>query len=254
MILVEPKDSQKVYSDQDLALVRELPIPKHVAIIMDGNRRWAKKQKVPLMAGHWKGAETLSSIVRAAGELGIEVLTVYAFSTENWKRPPIEVSALMRLFKTHLIKQRDVMIEEGVRLNVIGDTSRFPREVRKTLEETIGATSSGKKMDLVIALNYGGRDEIKRAIHQIIEDCMSEKLEAGTLSEEVISSYLDTGKWDDPELLIRTSGEVRLSNFLLWQISYSEIVLTDVLWPEFTKQDLLKAIHEYQRRELRIGK
>lgn len=248
------KEDQKFYSDEERNLINKLTFPKHIAIIMDGNRRWAKKQRLPLMAGHWKGAEALSSIVRAAGELGVEVLTVFAFSTENWKRPPIEVSALMRLFKAHLIKQRDLMIEGGVRLNVIGDVSRFPKDVRKTLDATIRATASGDKMDLVIALNYGGRDEITRATRRIVDDCMSRKLSKKAVTEELIASYLDTGKWKDPDLLIRPSGESRISNFLLWQISYAEIVLTDVLWPDFSEKDLLAAIGEYQKRELRIGK
>ena len=248
------REDQKIYSDKQKNSLSKLGFPKHIAIIMDGNRRWAKKQKLPSMAGHWKGAETLSSIVRASGELGVEVLTVFAFSTENWNRPPIEVKSLMRLFKAHLIKQRDVMIEGGVRLNVIGDISRFPKDVRKILDETLRATASGAKMDLVIALNYGGRDEITRATRRIVEDCMSRKLSKKAVTEELIASYLDTGKWKDPDLLIRPSGESRVSNFLLWQISYAEIILTDVLWPDFSEEDLLAAISEYQKRELRIGR
>lgn len=245
---------EETYSDAELARINPLCLPKHVAIIMDGNRRWAKREKLPPMAGHWKGAETLSAIVRAAGELGIEVLTVYAFSTENWKRPPVEVKSLMRLFKTHLLRQRDVMIGAGVRLNVIGDLAKFPADVRQTLDETIAATAKGKKMDLVIALNYGGRDEIKRAVRKIVDDCIGRKLSKKAISEKTIASYLDTGRWKDPDLLIRPSGEARVSNFLLWQISYSEIVLTDVFWPDFSHLDLLEAVCEYQSRELRIGK
>lgn len=244
------KEEQKIHSDAD----RLLPVPKHIAIIMDGNRRWATQQGLPPMAGHWKGAETLSKIVRAAGELGVEVLTVFAFSTENWKRPPLEVSALMRLFKAHLIKQLDVMLEGGVRLNIIGDISRFPHDVRKTLDETIAKTASGEKMDLVIALNYGGRDEIKRAVEQIVGDCLEGKVSKENLSEELIASYLYTGRRRDPDLLIRPGGEFRISNFLLWQISYTEIVVTDVLWPDFSQRDLLNAIHNYQQREFRIGR
>ena len=248
------KTDHKIYSDEERLGIQRCRVPRHIAIMMDGNRRWARKQGLPLMAGHWQGAETLLNIVRAAGELGVEVLTVYAFSTENWKRPPVEVNALMRLFKAHLIKQREAMIEGGVRLNVIGDISKFPSDVRRTLEETIRKTSSGTKMDLVIALNYGARDEIKRAVVRIVEDCMSNKLDKNDLSEATISSYLDTRKWQDPDLLIRPSGESRISNFLLWQISYSEIVLTDVLWPDFSEVDLLNAIRNFQKREMRIGR
>jgi undecaprenyl diphosphate synthase len=206
------------------------------------------------MAGYWKGAETLLNIVRAAVKLGVKVLTVYAFSTENWKRPPLEVNALMRLFKAHLVKHREAMIEGGVRLNIIGNVSKFPADVRKALKETICKTSSGTKMDLVVALNYGARDEIKRAVVRIVEDCINNKLDKNDLSESTISSYLDTWKWQDPDLLIRSSGESRISNFLLWQISYSEIVLTDVLWPDFSEGDLLNAIRSFQKREMRIGR
>ncbi|MBS0628841.1 MAG: di-trans,poly-cis-decaprenylcistransferase [Verrucomicrobia bacterium] len=221
---------------------------------MDGNRRWAKNQGLPVTAGHWRGAERLIAIVRAAKDLGIKVLTVYAFSTENWVRPPVEVRALMGVFKTYLKRQRNLMINEGVRLNTIGDISRLPKDVLKVLEETVEATKQGTKLDLVIALNYGGRDELKRAFKTIIDDCLAKKISHEALSEELISSYLDTARWKDPDLLIRTSGESRLSNFLLWQISYAEVVVTDVLWPDFSEKDLTEAIREYQKREQRLGK
>ncbi len=228
--------------------------PEHVAIIMDGNRRWAKNLGLPMSAGHWRGAERLIQIVRAAKELGIKILTVYAFSTENWGRSAVEVKALMRLFKTYLKLQQSVMIEEGVRLNTIGDISKFPKDVLKVLEETIAATKDGTKLDLVIALNYGARDELKRAFSAILDDCLAKKISKEELSEELISSYLDTAKWKDPDLLIRTSGERRLSNFLLWQISYAEVYVTDVLWPDFSEKDLLEAVLKYQEREQRLGK
>jgi len=228
--------------------------PEHVAIIMDGNRRWAKKRGLPASAGHLRGAETLTEIVRAASNFGIKVLTVYAFSTENWKRSVVEVKALMHLFKTYLIRERNSMIEEGVRLNMIGDMSRVPKDVLEVFEETIEATKGGTKMDLVVAINYGSRDELKRAIGTMIEDCLAKKISKEELSEDLISSYLDTAKWKDPDLLIRTSGESRISNFLLWQISYAEVMVTDVLWPDFTEKDLLAAIHEYRKREQRQGK
>lgn len=235
---------------KELPKVNAMSAPEHVAIIMDGNRRWAKNQGLPVSAGHFRGAERLTQIVQAASAFGIKVLTVYAFSTENWKRPSVEVKALMQLFKSYLKRQRSSMIKEGVRLNTIGDVSKFPKDVLQVLEETIEATKEGAKLDLIIALNYGARDELKRAIGAMIDDKISKE----ELSEDLISSYLDTAKWKDPDLLIRTSGESRVSNFLLWQISYSEVFVTDVLWPDFGEKDLLAAIQEYQKRELRLGK
>lgn len=228
-------------------------IPHHVAIIMDGNRRWAKQRGLPVMAGHWKGAEALTHIIPIASALGIKVLTVYAFSTENWGRSEDEVEALMDLFKIYLLRQKSQMIQEGVRLATIGDLSRLPLSVLETVEECKAATAGGTKIDLVLALNYGGRDDIRRATLAILEDCQKGKLTKEALSEEVFSTYLDTAEWGDPELLIRTSGEQRLSNFLLWQISYSEVYITDVLWPEFREQDLVRALKEYQQRERRLG-
>jgi len=252
-ILMNEKPTLKLNVQKD-AKLNPLRIPEHVAIVMDGNRRWAKRQGLPPMAGHWKGADVLTEIVRAASELNIQVLTVYAFSTENWKRTSMEIKTLMRLFKTYLARQRKSMVEEGVRLNVIGDLSRFPKDVLHVLEETIDATQDGKKLDLVLALNYGGRDELRRAVKKIVDDCLSHKLAKEEITEEVIASYLDTAQWKDPDLLIRTSGENRISNFLLWQISYTEVLITDVLWPDFSKQDLLRAVLEYQKREMRVGK
>jgi undecaprenyl diphosphate synthase len=191
--------------------------------------------------------------VRAASRLGVKVLTVFAFSTENWKRSSSEVEALMKLLSNYLVKQRTFMIREGVRLNAIGDISQLPESVRKALEETRLLTSQGDKIDLVIALNYGARDEMRRAMHKIVSDCLSKKISIEDLSEDLISSYLDTSKWKDPDLLIRTSGEKRVSNFLLWQISYSEVYISDVLWPDFDEKELLRAILEYQKREHRLG-
>jgi len=252
--LIEEKVTEKTYSARGIIHLNKERIPEHVAIIMDGNRRWAKKRGLLPMAGHRKGAETLTQITRVAGDLGVKTLTVYAFSTENWKRAPFEVHALMKLFKTYLIKQCPVMIDEGVRLNVIGDVSKFPKDVRDTLEKTLVATEKGRRFDLVLALNYGGRDEIKRAICSIVEDYAREKISKEEISEKLIGQYLDTAKWRDPDLLIRTSGESRISNFLLWQISYSEVVVTDVLWPDFSEKELLNALLEYQKRELRLGR
>ncbi len=228
-------------------------IPRHVAIMMDGNRRWAKRQNLPPIAGHWKGAETISSLVTDAAEIGVRVLTVYSFSTENWNRSPDEIEGLMNLLKVYLQKEKPRMIKEGVRLNTIGDTSRFPKDVKEILEETKRETSTGKKIDLVLALNYGARDEIRRATLSIVDDVLNGKLEKSAISEESISRYLDTANWKDPELVIRTSGETRLSNFLLWQLSYAEIYITATLWPDFSKHDFLEALIDYQNRQRRHG-
>lgn len=244
----------KIYSSEEISLLDPLLIPKHVAILMDGNRRWAKRKGFPSMVGHWKGGETLTKIVRAAEEIGIKTLTVFAFSTENWSRSPVEINSLMRILKSYLQRKKNPMIEEGVRLNVIGDISKLPENVQKSLSETISATKNGERIDLVLALNYGGRNDIYRAMKAIIEDCDTGKIDKKDLSEQLISKYIDTAPWGDPDLLIRTSGENRLSNFLLWQISYSEVHVVDVLWPDYSEKDFFRAILDYQKRERRWGK
>lgn len=231
----------------------QVHIPKRVAIIMDGNRRWAEKNGVPVMVGHWKGAEALTRIVESASNLGVKVLTVYAFSTENWRRSPEEVAFLMHLFKMYLSGQKERMAREGVRLDTIGDLSKFPLDLKQVLDEAKKETAYGKKIDLVLAMNYGARDDIRRAAVCLIEECLSGRLKKEEISEAVFAKYLDTAKWGDPELLIRTSGEQRLSNFLLWQISYAEVYITDVLWPDFDESELVKALTEFQRRGRRIG-
>jgi undecaprenyl diphosphate synthase len=228
-------------------------VPRHVAIIMDGNRRWAKKKFLPIGEGHRKGAETLSKIVKVASKLGVKILTVFAFSTENWNRPHYEVTILLDLLKLYLMKEQKNMIENGIKLESIGDLTPFPEDVRKVLAETKEATSKGSKIQLVLALNYGGRDDLKRAMIGIAEDIKSSKLEKSDLTEELISSRLDTAPFGDPDLFIRSSGEKRVSNFLLWQISYSELFLTDVLWPDFGEKDFYQAVSEYQKRDRRLG-
>ncbi len=242
-----------VYPEEDLSLIDPANVPHHVAIVMDGNRRWAKQQGLPSVMGHWKGADTLTHIVRAAEEIGIKVLTVYSFSTENWSRPQEEIDALMHLFRVYLVEQREPMRLEGVRLKTIGDLSRIPADVVKELEHSISSTADGKKIDLVLAFNYGGRDDIRRAMLAMLKDYDAGKFAKETVSEQMISSYLDTAPWPDPEMLIRTSGEKRQSNFLLWQLSYTEFYHTDVLWPDFNHRDLLEAVIEYQRRQRRAG-
>lgn len=247
------EEKETIYSPDDLELVDLARVPQHVAIIMDGNRRWAKRQGLPTMMGHWKGAETLTKIVRAASELGIKTLTVYSFSTENWGRAKEEVDALMHLFKVYLEKQRGPMMQEGVRLEAIGDLQRLPPSVLNELDLSRACTAHCKKIDLVLAINYGGRDDIRRAFVAMMEDFEKGKLSKEQISEQLISQYLDTARWPDPDLLIRTSGERRQSNFLLWQLSYSEFFHTDIMWPDFDEHELLQIVREVQQRQRRIG-
>jgi undecaprenyl diphosphate synthase len=245
--------SSTLYTPQQLLVLDPARIPKHVAITMDGNRRWAAERLLPSLSGHWAGAENLTHVVRAATDLGIKVLTVYAFSTENWNRSKEEVDGLMDLFNVYLVEQREQMIQEGVRLDTIGDISKFSPQLVETIQESKEMTAGGEKIDLVLALNYGGRDDIRRALAVLTEEYASRKLSLDELTEECISKHLDTAKWPDPDLYIRTGGELRLSNFLLWQLSYSEIYVTDVNWPDFTAPNLYKAVLEYQQRKRRFG-
>ncbi len=223
-------------------------IPQHIAIIMDGNRRWAKSRQLPPIMGHWEGAEVLTDIVQAASEIGVKSLTVYAFSTENWHRPDEEIEELMNLFHLYLLRKKELMVRDGIRLNAIGDLEKLPQRVQDAFEETRRATEKCNKINLILAMNYGGRDEIRRAVEKIVR--MEERQE---ITEELIASHLDTSPWGDPDLLIRTSGELRVSNFLLWQICYAEIYITDVMWPEFTSKELMEAIVTYQSRKRRLG-
>lgn len=252
LLQVKEKKEEGEYA-QKIAQVRLGPIPDHIAIVMDGNRRWAKQRGYPPIYGHWKGAEVLTDVFRFASKLGIKVLTVYAFSTENWSRSQGEIDQLMRLISFYLRKKRKSMIEESVRLETIGDLSRLPEFVQEQVNRVIEDTATGSKIKLVLALNYGSRDEIKRAVKKIADDLESKNIVKEQISEELISAYLDTASLVDPSLFIRTSGEQRLSNFLLWQMSYTEVYLTKILWPDFKPQDFLDAILEFQRRERRLG-
>ena len=245
--------SPQLYSEEELASVDLACVPKHIAVVMDGNRRWAKQHGNPIEIGHYQGAEQLDLIVRAAAELGIQALTVYSFSTENWKRSEKEVAVLMQLLQAYLVNKRKVLVEEGVSLHAIGDIAGLPKHLQKELKATIEATKQEKRIDLILALNYGGRDEVRRAMIKISEAVERGELDWSAITENTIASYLDTAPWPDPDLLIRPSGVKRISNFLIWQISYCEIVITDVLWPDFSPQDLLKAVVEYQGRLRRFG-
>ena len=233
--------------------MENLVIPKSIDIILDGNGRWAKKRNLPRAMGHKAGCETLEKTVEDCVRLGVECLTVYAFSTENWKRSAIEVGALMKLLRFYMVKLIDVANRNNVKAVMIGDESRFEPDIRKGIRKLTEATKNNTGMVFAFAINYGGRDEIKRAVENIVDDVESGKLSKENISEELISSYLDTDDLPDPDLLIRTSGELRVSNFLLWQIAYSEFYITDTLWPDFDKEELLKAIESYSHRQRRFG-
>lgn len=228
-------------------------LPKHVAIIMDGNGRWADRRNLPRNAGHKSGIESVHDVVELCGELGISVLTLYAFSSENWKRPLLEVNALMKLLIEQLREQTPELNENNVRLKMIGDISRLPRRVVSELRRSIETTKANTGLTLVLALNYGGRHEIAQAAKEMSADVQKRKLKPEDISEKSFSKYLYTAEFPDPDLLIRTSGEMRISNFLLWQLAYSEIYFTEVLWPDFRKKDLLLALLSYQNRQRRFG-
>jgi undecaprenyl diphosphate synthase len=248
-----PIEDEGVYSSTELSLIQQNKVPQHVAIIMDGNRRWARQKGLPPMMGHWEGAETLADIVKAAANLGVATLTVFSFSTENKSREASEVESLMEIFELYLNKKRASMVESGVRLDAIGDLTALPQKVQDAFAETKQATQHCNKINLVLAMNYGGRDEIRRAIGKLLDLYEQKQFKKSDLTEDLISEQLDTFPFGDPDLLIRTSGELRVSNFLLWQISYSEIYKTDVLWPDFRPKHFLEAIIEYQSRERRKG-
>ncbi|OGQ46082.1 MAG: di-trans,poly-cis-decaprenylcistransferase [Deltaproteobacteria bacterium RIFCSPLOWO2_02_FULL_46_8] len=225
-------------------------LPKHIAIIMDGNGRWAKSQGLPRFEGHRKGVETVDDIVTAVRELKIPTLTLYAFSDENWRRPPDEVEMLMLLLEEFLKLKQAKMLKNGIRLQTIGDIERLPASTQKTLAETIELTKNGKELNLILALSYGARNELVRGINR----CLKENKERNEVTEETFSKYLDTKNFPDPDLLIRTSGEHRLSNFLLWQLAYTELYFTKTMWPDFNPSELAKALEEYSKRERRFGK
>lgn len=228
-------------------------IPKHIAIIMDGNGRWAAKRALPKKAGHRAGAKTLENISQAAIDLGIEHLTVYAFSTENWKRSEEEVKGIMDLLREYLKTYIDRAKKDNVRVHIIGDITRLDKDIQQQIVELEGLTKDKTGMNLHIALNYGGRDELLRAIRKVGQDVVKGKYKAEEIGEKELEQYLDTKEIPDPELLIRTSGEERISNFLLWQIAYSELSFSEKLWPDFTEYDLQQAIYQYQNRERRFG-
>lgn len=234
--------------------VSKLNIPNHVAIILDGNGRWAKKRLMPRNYGHLQGAKTVEQICEDADSLGIKYLTVYAFSTENWNRPQDEVEALMKLLRNYLTNCIERANKNNMRVRVIGEKSRLSDDIRNKITELEEVSKVNTGLNFTIALNYGSRDEILRAVRRIGEDVKNGSIMAENIDDALISSYLDTGDIPDPDLLIRTSGEERLSNFLLWQCAYTEFYFTDVLWPDFNKAELIKAVEKYSSRDRRFGK
>ena len=227
-------------------------VPNHIAIILDGNGRWAKKRGMPRSYGHVKGCENLEDICEVAKELGVKYLTVYAFSTENWKRSKEEVDGLMKLFRNYLKKCIKISQKNNMRVKVIGDVSAFDPDIQESIAKLENFSKDFTKLHFQIALNYGSRDEITRAVNRMLEDQKAGKLET-PVEEETISNYLDTAGIPDPDLMIRTSGELRLSNYLLWQLAYTEFYFTDVPWPDFKRDELVKAIEKYNERDRRYG-
>jgi undecaprenyl diphosphate synthase len=229
-------------------------LPQHIAIIMDGNGRWAKEKGKLRVFGHQNGVKAVRDTVESAAEIGIKHLTLYAFSTENWNRPKFEVNALMELLVSTINKETKTLMENNIRLNAIGDLEQLPSSCLRELKEAIDKTKNNTRMTLHLALSYSSKWEITQAVKKIAEEVKEGKLEISTITDSTLDQYLTTAGIPDPELLIRTSGEHRISNFLLWQIAYSEFYFTDKLWPDFRKEDLYDAIIDYQSRERRFGK
>ena len=225
----------------------------HVGLIMDGNGRWATKNFLPRSAGHRKGAQTVRMVVEVCCQLGVSNLTLFAFSSENWKRPKSEIQTLMGLLRFYLRDEIDKLFDAGVRLRVIGDREKLENDIQRLIESAEKRTEVNNKLNLVVALNYGGRREILQAVETIVSDVVSKKLELDSLNEKIFETYLETAGIPEPDLLIRTSGERRISNFLLWQCAYSEFVFVDTLWPDFDERDFLLAIKEFHERDRRYG-
>ncbi|WP_432822570.1 isoprenyl transferase [Trichloromonas sp.] len=228
-------------------------IPSHLAIIMDGNGRWAEQRQLPRIAGHHRGVESVQEIVAECRTLGVRYLTLYAFSSENWGRPEDEVNALMGLLGRYLESELDTMCARNIRFQVIGEIDRLPAEVGQVLRRTVAQTANNKEMVLTLALSYGARNEMVRAIRELARQVADGRLAAEAIDDDLLSRTLDTAGLPDPDLLIRTSGEMRISNFLLWQLAYTELYFTEDLWPDFSRQKLHQAFAEYARRQRRFG-
>jgi undecaprenyl diphosphate synthase len=229
-------------------------LPTHIAIIMDGNGRWAKKKLLTRVKGHEQGAETVRMVVRTCRELGIPMLTLYAFSTENWQRPESEITALMLLLKRFLKSEREEMMQRGIRLKAIGQTEKLPQDVQRVLNDTMTLTEGNRAMTLNLALSYGSRAEIVQGVRQIAQKVARQTLDPAQIDANTIADHLYTRGMADPDLLIRTSGEMRISNFLLWQIAYTELYVTATLWPDFSRDELIQILQAYQQRDRRFGR
>lgn len=236
------------------SILDQKKIPTHVAIIMDGNGRWAKKQLMNRINGHEKGAQVVHSIVVACRKLGIKILTLYAFSTENWNRSKQEIQALMRLLKKFVISQRKDLLENNIKLHIIGQKQRLSKDVQKEIDITQDLTKNNEKMILNLALSYGSRQEIVSAVKQIAKKTQSNEIKLDDINEDLVSNHLYTKNMKDPDLMIRTGKEFRLSNFLLWQSAYTEIFVSDTLWPDFCEEELLEILKAFQKRNRRFGK
>jgi undecaprenyl diphosphate synthase len=243
-----------MFKGKRCALANTENVPRHVAIIMDGNGRWARQRLLRKSAGHRAGAQALRKLAEGAEKLGIKYLTAYAFSTENWERPQDEVDTLMDLIKEYIQQYIDDVKKNDMRLSVIGDITRLSPELQRKIKELERLTIDKPGMRIIIALNYGGRDEITRAVRKLAADVLNSKRKLSAIDADMFASYLDTAGIPDPDLLIRTSGELRISNFLLWQLAYTEMYFTDKLWPDFTIRDLQAAIDQYQHRDRRFGR
>lgn len=236
-----------------LVQIQKEKLPKHIAIIMDGNGRWAKKRSLPRIEGHRAGVDAVEDVVISCREMDIKALTLYSFSEENWNRPKLEIDLLMGLLKDYLVKELPRMLKENIRFNVIGKTEKLPFIVQQFIEHTMKSTQKNDGLILTLALSYGSREEIVNAVKNIVRDAEKGKIDSEKIDDSVFENYLYTDGLMEPDLLIRTSGELRLSNFLLWQMAYTELYFTDLLWPDFRGNDLLKAIIDYQKRERRFG-
>jgi undecaprenyl diphosphate synthase len=249
------KVSLKLSTDRKIQeeLKRSGEIPTHIAIIMDGNGRWAKRRGLPRVAGHREGVKSVRDVVEACAQLGVKYLTLFAFSTENWRRPKEEIDTLMKLLIRTLRSETEKLHKNDIKLMAIGDIDSLPKEVRQELKEAMEKTKNNKRMVLNLALSYSGRWEIIEAVKEIARDVKKGKVKIEEIDDKLFSNYLKTAGIPDPDLLIRTSGELRISNFLLWQIAYTELYITDCLWPDFRRKHLYEAIRDYQRRERRFG-
>lgn len=251
--MASPESAQPVFTPDELATVEAGKVPAHVAIIMDGNGRWAKNRGLPRVAGHRAGAKAVREAILAAQGLGVRYLTIFSFSSENWRRPKEEVSGLMELFVEVLRAELDNLKARDVRVRLIGRRDQIPSQTLAAFEEAERATADNRSLDLVVALNYGGRAEIVDAARALAESAAAGELDPGSIDEQAFRSHLYAPDLPDPDLLVRTSGEMRISNFLLWQSAYTEIWVTETLWPDFDRHEFLRAVADFQRRERRFG-